>query len=83
MMRVCMDHRDGSATIFRVQVLICFGILISAATSCGSGTINTPPPAPPSPPGYPSTPPVRYHLVAIIKSPPRSPGASSSALGLG
>src|SRR5215469_3587723 len=69
MMRVCRDRRDASATILRVVALICFGILICAATSCGTGKANTPPATPPSQPGYPSTPPV-----AITWSP------SSSAL---
>jgi len=67
-MGVCEGRSYGGTTNFRVQALICLGILISAASSCGTGkTTSTPPTAPPLP-GYPSTPPV-----AITWSPSSSP----------
>jgi hypothetical protein len=67
MTRVFRGRSDASATIFRLQALICLSILISAACSCGTGKTNSSP-APPSQPGYPSTPPV-----PITWSPSSSP----------
>jgi hypothetical protein len=67
MTRVSKGRSDVSATIFRLQALICLGILISAACSCGSSKTNTSLSAP-SQPSYPSTPPV-----PITWSPSSSP----------
>jgi hypothetical protein len=67
MTRVFKGLSDASVTIFRLQALLCLGILISAACSCGTGKTNSSP-APPSQPGYPSTPPV-----PITWSPSSSP----------
>jgi len=67
-MCVCEGRSHGRATTFRAHVLICLGILISGASSCGTGKTNSAPPAPSPQPGYPSTPPV-----AITWSPSSSP----------
>jgi hypothetical protein len=67
MTRVCKGRSETGATSFRLPALICLGILISAASSCGTGRTNTTPPAPPQP-GYPPTPPV-----PITWSPSSSP----------
>ena len=67
MTRVCLGRSDAGARFFRVQPLICLGILISAATACGAGKTNTATAAPLQP-GYPSTPPV-----PITWSPSSSP----------
>src|SRR5579864_8992502 len=67
MTRVFNGHSDASVTILRLQALICLGILISAACSCGTSKTNSSPAAP-SQPGYPSTPPV-----PITWSPSSSP----------
>jgi len=66
MMRVFKGHSDPSVTIFSLPALICLGILISAASSCGTTRKDISPA--PSQPGYPSTPPV-----AITWSPSSSP----------
>src|SRR5246127_1346432 len=66
-MRVFKGRSDTSVTIFRRRALICVGILISTACSCGTSKTNSSP-APPSQPGYPSTPPV-----PITWSPSSSP----------
>ncbi len=61
------EGRSDAATKFsRAKILICLGILISAASSCGTG--KTPTPTNPTQPNYPSTPPV-----AITWSPSSSP----------
>jgi hypothetical protein len=67
MTRVFKGRSDTGATILRLQALICLGILISAASTCGTTKKDTSPAAP-SQPGYPSTPPV-----PITWSPSSSP----------
>ena len=68
MTRLFKGHSDASVRIFRLSALICLGMLISAASSCGTtGTGKDTSPAPPQP-GYPSTPPV-----PITWSPSSSP----------
>ena len=58
MTRVCLGRSDASARFFRVEPLICLGILIPSGTACGNGKSHTSAAAPPQP-GYPSIPPVR------------------------
>lgn len=82
MMRVCRHRRDASVTILRVQVLICFGILISGATSCGTGKTNTPPAAPPLAAWLSIHTADRHHLVSVIESSPCSACARSAAFRL-
>src|SRR5437899_4007544 len=68
MTRLFKGHSDASVRIFRLSALICLGMLISAASSCGTtGTGKDTSPTPPQP-GYPSTPPV-----PITWSPQTSP----------